>query len=505
MEQNEKRIKNIKNRKFSTYAAILTVLVLAVAIPVNLLGSRLNVIWDMTPAKMYQLSKTTTSYLDTLEEEVDFFFLMDMDDLATDNDTIALYYSLKQYSEYDCINFVDFNPDESPGIINELNPEGKMQLSRGDIVIRKGNTLKRVPANTMYEYRYSTDEEGNKYVEEAYFKGENHITGAIEAVIVGRTSKVYFLTGHGEKTIENDYTVFRTNLNTANYGVAELNLATAEAVPDDAAIVILAAPKADLSNDETRKLNAYLDKGGNVSFLMSPNNDDVVYKNIESIMEDFGIGMDYDIVAETNPSLYIGDKYTYQVALVASDTEYNTHLTDELIEMTNSGYYAFMRNSRSFFRYSTPKDTTLQTETLMQTIQTKDNEGNTVSTAIGEAYGGKATEDITGSVLDLVLYSMSPARNDAKILVFGNAEFIDDVSLQDDYSLIPVHLMLSTITWMYDSDLDLDMGIADKAKDYDYMKLNSETAATGTVVLFLVVPFIVALIGLGVWLKRRYS
>ena len=37
------------------------------------------------------------------------------------------------------------------------------------------------------------------------------------------------------------------------------------------------------------------------------------------------------------------------------------------------------------------------------------------------------------------------------------------------------------------------------------MRLNSESAAVGTVVLFVVVPVFVGLIGLGVWLKRRYS
>lgn len=503
MEQNQNKVKNLKNRKFTAYAALLSALVLAVAIPINLLGSRLNVIWDMTPAKMYKLSKTTTSYLDKLDETVDFYFLMDMDMLATNNDSIALYYTLKQYSEYDCINFVDFDPNNEPKILEEINPDGTLQLTIGDIVIRHGENVKRVPGKYMYTYKYSTDENGAQYVEEAYFEGENHITGAIDAVVTGRSTKIYFLTGHGEKTLENDYTMFNSNLAKLNYVADELNLSTAESVPEDAAIVILAAPQNDLTNDETRKLNAYLDKGGNVSFLMSPNKDDVIYKNIESIMESFGIGMDYDIVAETNPSLYVGDKYTYQVSLVASESDLSAHLTNELIEMTNSGYYAFMRNCRSFYRYNSPKDSTLQVESLIQTVESKDEMGNPVYTAVGEAYGGNATEDITGYALDLVMHSMSPARNDAKILVFGDANFIDDTT--EEHMIIPVNLMLAAITWMHDSSLDLDMGIADKAKDYDYMKLNSETAATGTVVLFVVVPFIVALIGLGVWLKRRYS
>ncbi len=508
MENNVKQSKKRKTRKFTAYATLLTVLVLAAAIPLNLLASRLDVIWDMTPANLYKLSKTTTDYLDELEasgEQVDFYFLMDMDYLSTDDDSMALYYSLDQYRSYDCINFVDFDPNSEPAIIEEINPTGELALTTGDMVIRKGENVKHIPGKSMFKYEVETNEDGESVVQAAYFTGENYITGAIDAVVSGRNSSVYFLTGHGEKSLYDDYTKFRTNLIKRNYTPQELNLNSSPSVPEDASLIIIAAPQIDLSNDEARKLNEYLDNGGNVAFLMSPNEDDVVYKNIESILEDFGIGMDYDIVAETDPDLYVGDPYLYQVSVVASDTEYSTHLTDELIEMTHDNIVPFMQNSRSFYKYMGSEDQTLQIESLLQTVSSMDELGNETSTAIGEPCGGGETEEISGIPLDLAMYSMSPARNDAKILVFGNAEFIDDVHVLEDFMIIPVDTMLATITWMHNSNLDMDMGIDEKAKDYDYMNLNSESEAIGTSVLFIVVPFVVALIGAGVWLGRRYS
>ena len=90
-------------------------------------------------------------------------------------------------------------------------------------------------------------------------------------------------------------------------------------------------------------------------------------------------------------------------------------------------------------------------------------------------------------------------------MVMGNAEFIDDSNVSQDYMIIPVNLMLSTISWMYDSDLDMDMGIAAKESTYDSFVLNSENAANTTNIVFTAVPFGVALIGLIVWLRRRYS
>ena len=273
-------------------------------------------------------------------------------------------------------------------------------------------------------------------------------------------------------------------------------------------MLILAAPKSDLSNDETRLINEYLDKGGNICFLMSPNQEETVYKNIESIMEDFGIGMDYDIVSETNSSLYVsGDPYTYRINIVRNADEEATDLTSELITMTDSGYYAFMSNARSFYQYLGSEDTSLEVGSLLQTVSSTDELGNPTSSAIGEIYGGKNpnAETIEGIPLDLAMYSTSSIRNDAKCFAIGNAEFIDDVNVSQDYMIIPVYLMLSVMSWMHDSDLDLDMGIADKAKDYDSMTINSESDANGIMILFIAVPVVISLAGAGVWLKRRHS
>jgi hypothetical protein len=513
MENKKSTVVNTKKRSRTAYgyAAAIAALTLAVAIPLNLLASRLNVIWDMTPSKLYELSDTTKKYLDNLDlpdDSVNFYFLMDMDYLATDDDSMALYYTLKQYSEYDTINFVDFDPDTNAALMEELNPDGYLNLSIGDMIIQYGDNVRHIPANTMYQYEVSYDDDGNSTVEAAYFTGENYITGAIDAVVSGRDTTVYFLSGHGEKTLENDYTTFYANLVNYNYTALSLNLSTADAVPDDAALIIVAAPQSDLTNSETKLLNDYLDNGGNVTFLMSPNKAEIRYKNIESILEDYGLGMDYDIVYETDSDLHVSDDpYTYQVSIVASDEDYGTNLTDELVDMTDSGYYAFMSNSRSFYQYSSSTDTSLQIESLLQTVSTTDELGNSVSTAVGKVYGGTDddAEDITGVPLDLAMYSTSTSRGDSKIVVFGNAEFIDDDNVSQDYMIIPVYLMLTTITWMYNSDLDMDMGIADKERDYDSLVLNSESIANTVAIVFIAVPTLVALSGTIVWLKRRYS
>lgn len=514
MNQNEKRTKpekiGSKSRRFSVYAAVLAALSLAVAVPVNLLASRLNVIWDMTPASLYELSDKTKAYLDSLDTTVDMYFLMDMDYLATDDNSMALYYTLKGYSEYDCIRFTDFDPDANPEMLSQINPDGHMSLSNGDIIITDGTSTKRVRADKMYRYDVSYDDAGNRIVEAAYFTGENPITGAIRSVAEGRESAVYFLTGHGEKSLDADFTYFRNNLETLNYKAEELNLAAAEAVPEDAEIILAAAPQYDISNDEARKIRDYLDGGGSIAFLMSPNQSETEYKNITGIMEDFGIGMDYDIVAETDSDLcWSGNPYKFQASIVPADDDDSNaiHIADEVYSMVqNQGYYAIMQNTRSFYPILGVSDSSLQLGALMQTYSDAADElGNATATAVGEPYGGSRIDAIAGYPLNLAMYSTSRSRNEAKVIVFGSADFIDDEHVSDPSMLVTLNLFLSSMTWMYNSDLDLDMGIQDKAKDYDYMIMNSEAAANSVLISFFAVPCAVALIGVGVWLKRRFA
>lgn len=505
MEQNNK-MKNLKNRKFTAYAAILAALALAVSIPLNLLASRLDITWDMTPTKMYELTDTTRNFLEKVDKPVDFYFLLDMDLLAADTGSMALYHALEEYASYDNINLIAFEPDEDPELTKQLQEDG-YRLSRGDIVIRCEGRSKHIAGTSMYSTFYSTTDSGEQITDSAYFSGENYITGAIDAVVSGRDTVVYFLNGHGEKVPEKEYSTLISNLVNRNYSVEELTLSIADRVPEDAALVILAAPQSDLSNDEKRKLDDYLDNGGNVCFWMSPNPDEIRYRNIEMIMESFGIAMDYDIVRETNSNLHIqDDPYTYKCSVVSSDEEID--LTYEVIETyIAAGIIPFMSNSRSFYQLMGAEDTSLQIGSMLRTVPSTDALGNTTSTAIGEIYGGAdpSAEDITGEILDLMMYSTSTLRNDAKIMVMGNAEFIDDTNVAQDYMIIPVNLMLSTLSWMYDSELDMDMGIADKEQSYDSFVLNSEAAANTASAVFIAVPFGVALIGLIVWLTRRYS
>ena len=179
-----------KSRGFTAVALIFAAISLAIVVLINLMVTRLNITWDLTPTKIYKLTDSTTNYLKTVDKKVNFYFLIDMDQLSTARDYMPLYNAINEYSSYDCINFEAFDPDSEPDKTKKLQELG-FKLSSGDIVVECEGRSKRIPAYTMFESHSNASTDGKQSTSAFYFTGENRITGAIEAVVTGRETKIY--------------------------------------------------------------------------------------------------------------------------------------------------------------------------------------------------------------------------------------------------------------------------------------------------------------------------
>ena len=140
----------------------MAVLVIVIAVILNMIVSQLDLGWDVSPNKQYSLGKTTTAYLDELDQngtKIDFYVLAKMDDIKDSVDTLALYRALKEYDEHDCINLIDIDPNSDEETMEKINPDNALTLNTGDMVLVCGDTKKRIPGNTMYTT--NSDDNGN--------------------------------------------------------------------------------------------------------------------------------------------------------------------------------------------------------------------------------------------------------------------------------------------------------------------------------------------------------
>lgn len=489
--------KNNKTFNFSgILALVLAILILVIAIPINLIVSYFDFNIDMTPSKMYTLSDTSVKLLDSVrDKEIEFTILCELDDIKEIDEYLPLYYALEQYKSYENIDFNAYYPDEYPERVEELNPDGFFNLTTADIVIRCGNSIRKISSNQMFSDIY--DDNGN-IVEQKYV-GENLITGAIKAVTEGDIPQIYFLTGHGEKSIE-DYSLFTANLNNYNYTTSELNLSETKAVPDDAAIIFVCAPQRDITLEEKKLISEYTENGGNLAFLMSPDSSTERYTNIEDLMFRYNLAMDYNRLYESDKNKIVNnDKYTIAVSLPEAAENSDVDLTTDLNTIIEQGIYPYMCESRTFKTVTGPDSMIVQTGSLLQadvySVQ------NTSATIKSEPYGGTEKVEL-GNTLDLAYYAHN-TQNDSKMIVMGNAEFMDDEHVSAGFTIIPLYLCLSSITWMYDSDVDME--IEDKTRSFDNMVFDDANQAKSVMAIMIAIPIVFVVCGAGVWLKRRNS
>ena len=104
---------------------------------------------------------------------------------------------------------------------------------------------------------------------------EEYLVGGIVRVLRGKSRTIYFLQGHGERSLgtpadQDGYWFVGEALGKENAVARPLDLATVAGVPADADAVVVAGPDRDLLAEEIDALAAYLDRGGAVLALLDP-------------------------------------------------------------------------------------------------------------------------------------------------------------------------------------------------------------------------------------------
>lgn len=493
----------MKKRKFnlSTVAALLiAVLVLAVVVPINLIVSYYDKSYDMTPSKQYTFSEKTVQLLeDTSDKKIDIFFLYDEQQLRDAPEFLPLYNALLQLDEYENINVDYFIPDSNPALVEELNPSGSLTVGDGDVFVRCGDVIKKIDAQRIFQYDENGTLVGNSV--------EELISGAVTIVTGGSLPTIYFLTGHGEKTINDSYSTFASILRSDNYDVAELDL-TNEAVPENASILILAGPQTDITDAEKEKLLAYSENGGALAFFIPPVDSDGRFENIEDILEEFELGIDYNIVKETssakmlNNKDYEQDEYVFQTEFTPTTDEYTVDLTSGILELMEEGsLISGISNTRSLYKID-GGSAFIEKSSLITTAYDDELGYTTVVESLG---GDKSTmmenEELNNIMLELGFYSINK-QTGSKMIALGTTDVLDQDAISASVSLSQ-QLVLNSVVWLYNSDIDMEIGT--KSNSFDYMSFDSAEKAEATLRIFTIVPICIALIGLAVWLKRRHS
>lgn len=523
----------MKKRKFNLsgpIAIVIALLILAIFVPINLIVSYYDKVYDMTPEGKYTLNDKTVQLLDeTSDKEIDIYFLSKLQYLQDAPEFLPLYHTLTKLDARDNIKLTCFDPDENTALSRLLDPTGTIGTSEADVFVRYHNkdtdtdVIKKIDHSKIFQ-------SGADGID--YYAGEELIAGAIKICTSGSLPTIYFLTGHGEKSvgepisiedIENDqvseeqlkgFTIYANQIRAKNYNVEELNLDEAGAIPDNAAIIYIAGPQKDITNKEKALLDTYLENGGSVSFLIPPCETGGRFTNIEALLAEFGLGMDYNIVSESLPVNQLYDRegqqspYFMRVQYTPATDDFTEDLTTDLnILVSEGGYTAGISNTRSF--YELPDTAYVGASYIEKSsiIRNVPDSTGTAYTTESKSMGGdsesaaEADKELNNVLLDFGFYSYNKMTG-GKIIVFGTTDMIDAELVSPSVNGTGT-LALFSNTWLHDSDIE--MGIGNKISHYDSMTFKTKAQAEKTLALIVIVPVAVAVIGVIVWLKRRHA
>ena len=179
------------------------------------------------------------------------------------------------------INVIAYYPDEIPNI-EMLTRQGKVETTLSEFARRSGNftyefidpqkeaDLARSQGVTAYE-TLAVSAVGTDIIDlvqptdQVYSRLEQDLYTALLVATETQRKKVYFLSGHGERDITRDaedgYLKIREGLEVDNYEVETLPWAPVNedvAVPDDAALLVIAGPTGELPTAHLDALNYYM-------------------------------------------------------------------------------------------------------------------------------------------------------------------------------------------------------------------------------------------------------
>ena len=450
----------------SSFVVIGLAIVVAVNVFANELPEKAKSV-DLTSQNLYTLTDDSVNLVKDLKQDVTLYVLSSE---KSADDTVARTLSnYEDASSHIKVEYID--PAVSPNFYASYTDTAP---SDGSIIVVSGNTSKVVSSSDLYQY----DIDYSTYTQtKSAYDGEGQLTSAISYVTSEDLPKVYTITGHGETALDD---TFKSALEKMNISVEDLTLLQEEAIPEDAAAVIINGPTSDFSADDATKISTYLAGGGKLIVTTAYNKTEDT-PNFDGILSAYDIQVTNGLVMDSDSSHYYQYPF-YLLPDVASATQTS--------KVSN---YVFMPYAQALTNAGVHTDTITWTDLLTTSdnayVKTDISNITTFEKESGNQSGkftlaANVTDSESGADITVV----------ASVLAFSN----DADSIVSGQNLALFKGITSTFA-SSDSAVSID------AKPYTYttLSVNQSVAIMSETLLVMVLPVALIVIGIVIWYRRR--
>ncbi|MBR3325684.1 MAG: GldG family protein [Clostridia bacterium] len=484
-----KIIRVIKDKwlRQTSLTLLLVAIIVCIFIVLNMIISNLNLNpLDFTQEKIYSLSEDSINEIKKVEQNVTLYYFG-----YTDSETPVILGN-QYHNANEKITVQMVSTAERPDLASEYQITSNDKL----VAVASSQRYKVVDSNDMYTYDTTSYQQMDVT--------EQKLTNAILDVTIVSKPQVYFLTGHNEYGISESEGLYMLSQYIGNEvnDVATLDLLSAD-MPEKCDVLVIANPEKDFTDVETGKIQTYINNGGKIFWLQDPyinirNFDVANFKNINSILSQFGISFSKGIVVEQStdnmiaglPDLIIPnmtyneivkDIYTDGKIIMADAGKINTVSTEEL-EKLGVTASPFVKTSEKAY-YKEKFDMTATTLTK----SAEDEEGSYV---LGEILTKKINDEKSST---LVAYSNALFASDMALPMGNTATTL--ISLRNNKDII-----LNSVAYLTNREDSIRI-----RKDTGVVTFNTATATQDTIVKTIIfsVPILIIIAGIVITIIRK--
>ena len=445
----------------SAITAVVIAAVIFLNATVSIIGGKLPLKIDLTRDKIFEFSEQTKDVMKNLDNEIKAYALLPDEAQGEYVDYMKEY--LDKYKKLNSKFVVEYvDPYTDPTFMYKYADEGS-QAEMGAVIIECGEKYKTVDFDKIFTYGYT-----NKI----QIDMEREVTSAIMSVTGQlKNFEVLFTAGHGEEGAVK----LKSLLESEGYSSKDIVLAT-EKIPEDAKIIFTVVPKEDFTAQERDALDAFMDKGGKYVFVASPEMPSL--ERIDSYLAEWGLNRNRDIVYETDTNSALTNGYGIPIPIA----KIQWHTITEKIAYSQS---PLAMEEATSITVSESANKALVTKLLLSTEK---------------AYGVSIEKRGEMALGPLCMAAISENEdNSSAVLFIGSylaTENTEGAYLNSDFVLNGVN---------YLSGIDTAVSIRAKQISPEKMTMTAQQVTLATLLLQWVLPAIIVLIGLVVWLRRRYK
>ncbi len=460
--------------RLGSNSVAFVLLVLGSLILLNVIAARHRWRHDLTENKLFSLSDQTREVIRGLEEDVTIIAFLEPEPSPT-RDSLREYNLLSPRLKLEI-----YDPVTDREKVEEYNV-----MSRDTLIVTSGEREEKVIGG-----------------------GEEQLTSTILAVTSGEKTRICFLTGHGERSVEDTSPrglgTIKATLENQQYQIDELNLAIEDepTVPGDCAVLVIAGPTEEIRDKEMAAIVGYAEQGGNLLVALEPEGPDMA-----RLLEPYGIvalpGMVYD------PGWGLGGAAF--VPMVADFTEHE--ITERLAQIGVA-----LPTARALevidpamedpmMSPDMPPQPNMNARPLMKTSAeawAESTPGEGVGRDPGEPSGPLNLAVLyDGGMVQPDPYGMTPPQADEgalRMIVLGDADMMTDEFISLGL-MGNAYFVLNSLNWLVANEKLIS--IPPKEDTPRFLTMNERQQKLVWALVVGIIPLVIALAGVAVWWRRR--